>query len=43
MKIEDPSTQLEDITGEVKKALELIKFCRETIRGFKDESAGLMQ
>lgn len=42
-KIENPDTQLEDITSEVKKALELIKYCRETIKGYKDEAAKLME
>lgn len=42
-KIENPETQLEDITGEVKKALELIKYCREAIKGYKDEAAKLME
>ncbi len=42
-KIEDPETQLEDITGEVKKALELIKYCRDTIKGYKEETAKLME
>ncbi|NCB18192.1 MAG: exodeoxyribonuclease VII small subunit [Bacteroidia bacterium] len=41
-KIENPATQLEEITGEVKKALELIKYCKDTIKGFADESALLL-
>lgn len=42
-KIEDPQTELEDISGEVKKALELIKYCRETIKGYKEETSKLME
>lgn len=42
-KIENPETELEDISGEVKKALELIKYCRETIKGYKEETSKLME
>ena len=42
-KIESPDADLENITGEVKKALELIKVCREHIRGFREESEKLLK
>ena len=42
-KIESPETPLEDISEEVKKALELVKYCRELIRGYQQESASLLE
>lgn len=43
VKIEDPNTNLEDITAEVKKAMELINSCKETIRSFAEESSLLLK
>ncbi|MFA5713575.1 MAG: exodeoxyribonuclease VII small subunit [Bacteroidales bacterium] len=43
VKIEDPNTNLEDITVEVKRAMELIALCKATIRNFGEESASLLK
>jgi len=42
-KIENPETPLEDITGEVKLALELIEHCRELIGKYKSETDKLLE
>ena len=40
--IEDPQRDLSSIEGDIKKALELIKFCKETIKGKGDELQSLI-
>lgn len=42
-KIESPETPLEEVTEEVKRALELIKFCREKIKGEEESISKLIE
>ncbi len=42
-KIENPDTPLENISQEVKRALYLINFCREQIKGYRDETDSLLK
>ncbi len=41
--IENPETPLNTITEEVKRVMELIKFCRAEIEGFAEESNKLLE
>lgn len=42
-KLEDPHIELEDIASEVKRAKELIRVCREKIKGYREESTSLLE
>ncbi|PKO98672.1 MAG: exodeoxyribonuclease VII small subunit [Bacteroidetes bacterium HGW-Bacteroidetes-8] len=42
VRIENPDTDLENIADEVKKALNLVKFCRDQIKGFREETDKLL-
>ncbi|MDP3453681.1 MAG: exodeoxyribonuclease VII small subunit [Bacteroidales bacterium] len=42
-KIENPETPLENIAEEVKKALDLINFCKEQIKGYREETESLLK
>ncbi len=42
IRIENPETNLENIAEEVKKALNLVKLCRDQIKGFRDETDKLL-
>ena len=37
VKIEDPATNIEEISAEVKRALELVNYCQLQLRSYKDE------
>lgn len=37
VKIEDPSTNIEEISAEVKRALELVNYCQLQLRSYKEE------
>jgi len=37
VKIEDPATNIEEISSEVKRALELVNYCQLQLRSYKDE------
>jgi len=37
VKIEDPATNIEEISTEVKRALELVNYCQLQLRSYKDE------
>lgn len=42
-RIENPETKIEDLSKEVKRATELVKFCKEQIRGYKEECDKLLE
>jgi exodeoxyribonuclease VII small subunit len=42
-KLEDPQIDLDDIATEVKSAMELIRVCREKIKGYREESTSLLE
>jgi exodeoxyribonuclease VII small subunit len=42
-KLEDPRIDLDDIATEVKSAMELIRVCREKIKGYREESTSLLE
>jgi exodeoxyribonuclease VII small subunit len=42
-RIENPETKIEDLSKEVKKAIELVGFCKEQIRGYKEECDKLLE
>ena len=42
-KIEDPKVKIEEITSDVKRALLLIQYCKEELRGYKEESNKLFE
>ncbi len=42
-KIEKPDANPENLADEVKRALELIKVCREYISGFREETENLLK
>lgn len=37
VKIEDPATNIEEISAEVKRALELVNYCQLQLRSYRDE------
>ena len=37
VKIEDPATNIEEISAEVKRALELVNYCQLQLRSYKEE------
>ena len=37
VKIEDPATNIEEISAEVKRALELVNYCQLQLRTYRDE------
>ena len=37
VKIEDPATNIEEISAEVKRALEPVNYCQLQLRSYKDE------
>ena len=37
VKIEDPATNIEEISAEVKRALELVHYCQLQLRSYRDE------
>jgi exodeoxyribonuclease VII small subunit len=43
VKLEDPTIHLEDIATDVKSAMELIRVCREKVKGYKEESTSLLE
>ena len=42
-KIEDPKVKIEEITSDVKRALLLIRYCKEELRGYREESNKLFE
>lgn len=42
-KLEDPTVKLEDIAADVKSAMELIRVCREKVKGYREESTSLLE
>ena len=42
-KIEDPKVKIEEITTDVKRALFLIQYCKDELRGYKEESDKLFE
>ena len=42
-KIEDPKVKIEEITADVKRALLLIRYCKDELRGYKEESDKLFE
>ena len=37
VKIEDPATNIEEISAEVKRALQLVNYCQLQLRSYKEE------
>ena len=37
VKIEDPATNIEEISAEVKRSLELVNYCQLQLRSYRDE------
>ena len=42
-KIEDPKVKIEEITVDVKRALLLMQYCKDELRGYRDESNKLFE
>ena len=42
-KIESPDAKIEEVSGDVKRALWLIGFCKEELRGYKEECEKLLE
>ena len=42
-RIEDPERDLASISADVKKAMELIRWCRDYVRGSQEETEKLMK
>lgn len=36
-KIEDPNASFSDLEADIKKSMELISFCKEQLKGYKDK------
>ena len=42
-KIEDPKVKIEEITSDVERALLLIHYCKDELRGYREESNKLFE
>lgn len=42
-KIEDPNASFSDLEADIKKSMELISFCKEQLKGYKDKFDALQK